>query len=198
MYPRHRLDGLADAIYGVAMTLLVLEIRLPEGFRPHTDQDLVNALQALGPKFWPYVLSFMVLGGRWRAIVKDRPAHAEVSRAYVTWWLFHLLLITLIPFSSMLMGDYASLAPAVWVYAANLAGLSIAGWRLAVLAPEEEREKVGENRGNVIVLLASAALAVALSFRHTPYASLAFILNAFGQPLSRWLDGRKKTAATAA
>lgn len=194
MYPRHRLDGLADAIYGVAMTLLVLEIRLPEGFEPRTDQDLINALSTLAPKFWPYVLSFAVLGARWRAIVKDRPAHAEVSRPYVSWWLVHLLLITLIPFSSMIMGNYASLAPAVWVYAGNLAGLSIAGWRLAVLAPAEEREKVGENRGGVIMLLVSAALAVALSFQHTPYASLAFVLNAFGQPLSRVLDRKKAPA----
>ena len=31
MYPRHRLDGLGDAIYGVSMTLLVLDIRIPDG-----------------------------------------------------------------------------------------------------------------------------------------------------------------------
>jgi uncharacterized membrane protein len=196
MYPRHRLDGLADAIYGVAMTLLVLEIRLPEGFAPRTDQDLINALSALAPKFWPYALSFAVLGLRWRAMFKDRGGddHGEVGRAYANWWLIHLFLVTLVPFSSMVMGDYASRAPAVWIYSANLAGLSIAGWRLAALAPGEGREKLAEIRGGVIMLLISAALAVAVSFWNTPYASLAFLLNAFGRPLSRILDRRKASA----
>ncbi|WP_293905945.1 TMEM175 family protein [Phenylobacterium sp.] len=163
MYSRRRLDGLADSIYGVAMTLLVLEIRLPEGFEPHSSQDLLDALGALAPKFWPYVLSFAVLGGRWRSVVKDRTGHEPVGQQYVNWWLIHLLMVTFIPFSSMVMGRYASLPPAVWVYAANLAGLSVAGWGLAVSAPEAERAKVGENRGGVVMLLISAALAVAIS-----------------------------------
>lgn len=195
MYPRRRLDGLADAIYGVAMTLLVLEIRLPEGFEPRTNQDLLDALTALAPKFWPYALSFAVLGLRWRAMFKDRGDHTEVGRAFTNWWLIHLFLVTLVPFSSMVMGDYARLAPAVWVYSANLSGLSIAGWRLAALSPGEGREKLAEIRGGVIMLLISAVLAVAISLWNAPYASLAFILNAFGRPLSRLLDHRKNAGA---
>jgi uncharacterized membrane protein len=161
MYSRHRLDGLGDAIYGVAMTLLVLEIRLPEGFQPHSNAELLAALQALAPKFWPYLLSFAVLGGRWRAIVKDREAHHHVERPYVTWWLFHLFSVTLIPFSSMLIGRYATFAAAVWVYSANIAALSLTGWGLTVSAPAAERQKVGENRVGVILMLTSAVLAVA-------------------------------------
>jgi uncharacterized membrane protein len=39
MYPRARFDSLSDAIFGVAMTLLVLDLRLPEeacGLLAHT------------------------------------------------------------------------------------------------------------------------------------------------------------------
>jgi len=67
-----RLDALSDGVFGVAMTLLVLELRLPEDFNPADDQEFLKALLALWPKFLPYVLSFLVLGLRWRALVRAR------------------------------------------------------------------------------------------------------------------------------
>lgn len=47
------------------MTLLVLDVRLPEELDPKNASDLIQAFQSLMPKFWPYVLSFAVLGLRW-------------------------------------------------------------------------------------------------------------------------------------
>jgi uncharacterized membrane protein len=40
MYPRARLDALNDAIFGVAMTLLVLDVRLPDDFHAHDATSL--------------------------------------------------------------------------------------------------------------------------------------------------------------
>ena len=39
MYPRTRLDTLTDGVFGVAMTLLVIDVRLPENFHPMTSGD---------------------------------------------------------------------------------------------------------------------------------------------------------------
>ena len=36
MYPKARLDALTDGLFGVAMTILVLDVRLPDNFHPHT------------------------------------------------------------------------------------------------------------------------------------------------------------------
>jgi uncharacterized membrane protein len=36
MYPKARLDALTDGLLGVAMTILVLDVRLPDNFHPHT------------------------------------------------------------------------------------------------------------------------------------------------------------------
>ena len=55
----------SDSIFGVAMTLLVLDVRLPESFQPRDASELVHALFELWPKFLPYLLSFLVLGLRW-------------------------------------------------------------------------------------------------------------------------------------
>jgi uncharacterized membrane protein len=71
MYPKSRIDALTDGLFGVAMTLLVLDLRLPAEFHPDRAA-LVQALEDLWPKFFPYALSFYVLGSTWLANIKIR------------------------------------------------------------------------------------------------------------------------------
>ena len=191
MYPRHRLDALADGIYGVAMTLLVLDIRFPDGATFKTDAALIAQLIALAPKFGPYALSFWVLSGRWRALVHGRTSHAPVGRNYVTWSLLHLFLVTMMPFSTLLIGSSGSRAPAIWLYTANLVGLSVTAWLAARNAPPSERAEMGDNTIAMVVLLAASAVVVALSFRDTAWAALGFLLTSLTPLVERAL-GRAK------
>jgi TMEM175 potassium channel family protein len=190
MYPRHRLDALADGIYGVAMTLLVLEIRIPDGVDYTSDRQLIALLVSLAPKFWPYALSFAVLGGRWRAMVLGRTSHAPVGRRYVTWALTHLFLVTLMPFSTLVIGRFASLAPGLWLYTANLVGLSVSAWLMSRSAPAPERGEVDDNTIGLALLLVSAALVLALSFLHTAWATLGFLLTGLTPLAERLVRGR--------
>jgi uncharacterized membrane protein len=176
MYPRHRLDALADGIYGVAMTLLVLEIRIPDGVDFKSDSELIALLASLIPKFWPYALSFVVLAGRWRAMVAGRTSHAPVGGRYVNWSLTHLFLVTMMPFSTLVIGRFASLAPGIWVYTANLVGLYLTAWFAGRSAPAPEREEIGDNTIGLVVLLVAAAVVLALGFLHTAWATLGFLL----------------------
>lgn len=196
MYPRHRLDALADGIYGVAMTLLVLEIRIPDGVDYRSDRELIALFASLGPKFWPYALSFAVLAGRWRAMVFGRTHHEPVGRRYVTWSLVHLFLVTLMPFSTLVIGRYASLAPGLWLYTGNLVGLSVTAWMMNRSAPAPERQEVGDNTVGLTLLLISAALVVALSFQHSAYAALGFLLTALTPLAERLLRRAKPRPAT--
>jgi uncharacterized membrane protein len=191
MFPRHRFDALTDGLFGVAMTLLVLEVRLPDGADPHTTRELLDLLAGLSPKFWPYVLSFAVLGARWRDLVKGRSSHGEVSRQYINWGLAYLLLVTLVPFTTMVLGRFASIPPAVWLYSANLAGMAICAWRLSAALPPAGRDRQGDTWVSLVVLLLSAALAVAFSFMHTAWACLAFVLNAVAPVAEGFFRSRK-------
>jgi uncharacterized membrane protein len=193
MFPRHRFDALTDGLFGVAMTLLVLEVRLPDEADPHTTRELLDLLAGLSPKFWPYVLSFAVLGARWRDLVKGRASHGEVTRRYINWGLAYLLLVTLVPFTTMVLGRFASIPPAVWLYSANLAGMAICAWRLWAALPPAERDRQGDVRIGVVVFMLSALLAVALSSLHTAWACLAFVLNGITPPLERFFDSRRAT-----
>ena len=67
MFAKSRLDALHDGIFSVAMTLLVLDVRLPEDFHPRDAAELTSAIGNLWPKFLPYLLSFTIICGpsRW-------------------------------------------------------------------------------------------------------------------------------------
>jgi hypothetical protein len=51
MFQKSRLDALSDGIFGVAMTLLILDVRLPDDFHPKDGAELVQGLLGLWPKF---------------------------------------------------------------------------------------------------------------------------------------------------
>jgi uncharacterized membrane protein len=179
MYPRERLDALSDAIFGVAMTLLVLDLRLPDDFHPADGKALLDALYDLVPKFIPYVLSFVVLGLRWRAGVRLRTPAEAFGGAYFRWWLLYLLFITCVPFSTVVMGRFPSLAPAIWVYAGNTALIAVAGFGMAAQTPRAARDEFLRDRLlSLAVLFGTSLLAVAWSFVNPRQALLALALNA--------------------
>jgi uncharacterized membrane protein len=66
-YSKHRVEALADAIFAVAMTLLVIELQLPEHSDVLAQRDLVHGLASLIPKFVAWIISFVVLAIFWFA-----------------------------------------------------------------------------------------------------------------------------------
>ena len=50
MYPKARIEALTDGLFGVAMTILVLDVRLPDDFHPADQAELARALLALWPR----------------------------------------------------------------------------------------------------------------------------------------------------
>src|SRR5215470_13407754 len=117
--PKFRLDALTDGVFAVAMTLLVIDLRLPESFDPKDAAELIQRLTELGHQVIIYAMSFYVLALRWTGMVRIAPRGEEVSEEYTKWAMVHLLLVTFVPFTTSVVGRYPTLAPAVWLYAAN-------------------------------------------------------------------------------
>jgi uncharacterized membrane protein len=197
MYPRARFDALTDGIFGVAMTLLVLDLRLPEDFHPHNGEELLRAIYELMPKFIPYVLSFVVLGLRWLSGVQVRTKAEAFGRGYFKWWLVYLLLITCVPFTTIVVGRFASLAPAIWLYAGNTALLGVASLGLLAHTPHLEHDAFLRDRQiSLAVLIGSSLLAIAWSFVNPRQALLALALNVVSPALSRWIGPAGGAAKT--
>jgi hypothetical protein len=108
MYPKARIDALTDGIFAVAMTLLALDVRLPDDLHPADARALLEALKGLWPKFFPYVLSFYVLGTSWLSLIRLRSRREFVDRRYASWWLTYLLFATCLPFSTTVVGRFAT------------------------------------------------------------------------------------------
>lgn len=176
--PRVRIDALTDGIFAVAMTLLVLDIRFPESFQPVGSAALLHGLAELWPKLLAYVISFMILGLRWLGLAQV-PTHTEyLGSSYIRWWLLYLMMITLLPFSTALLGNHASLAPAIWLYCANTALIAVASWRMLVLTPGvEDPAHLRQRQVSLLVLLASAVVGAAVACVSPHLALLAFFIN---------------------
>src|SRR4249919_1237560 len=63
--PKHRIEALTDGIYAVAMTLLVIDLRLPDRGTIATQGELIAHVVHLRPQFIAWVISFLVLSLFW-------------------------------------------------------------------------------------------------------------------------------------
>jgi uncharacterized membrane protein len=195
MYPRSRVDALTDGHFGVAMTILVLDVRLPDSFDPG-QSGLTHALEGLWPKFFPYALSFYVLGSTWLANIRLRSKGEFLSRQYVRWWLLYLLIATCFPFSTSVVGRFTHLAPAVWLYSINMAALAAVGYRLVVLLPDvADDEYTLDRKVSLSLVIVTSALCVGVSLVSPTKALGVFVLNFVEPQLARWIATRTSLGA---
>jgi TMEM175 potassium channel family protein len=193
MYPKPRIDALTDGVFAVAMTILVLDLRLPDGFHPDDQIALGQALRDLFPKFFPYVVSFYVLGSNWLANVKLRSRGEFVNKHYAFVWLLYLLLATCLPFSTSVVGKFAQYSLAVWLYSLNMAALAAASYVLFVLLPDRaDDEHSLDRKVSIGLLIATAVLCAGLSLISGQKALWVYVVNAGASPLTRWIGARRK------
>jgi uncharacterized membrane protein len=187
MFSKARLDTLSDGIFAVAMTLLILDVRLPDEFHPKDGADLVAGLIDLWPKFLPYALSFGVLGLRWLSNIEIRSRAEYVSREYANWWLLYLFLITCVPFTTIVVGRFAHFPPAIWLYAGNTLLIAAVGLRLVQITPHlEQGDHLRHRQLLGLLLIVSSLSAIALSFFNSRAALWMLALNFAGPLLRRW------------
>ncbi|RTL71373.1 MAG: DUF1211 domain-containing protein [Hyphomicrobiales bacterium] len=194
MYPKDRINALTDGVFAVAMTLLILDVRLPEEFQPHDQGELISALGGLTQKVALYALSFYVLGSSWLASTKIRATDQPLGKTFGFWWLLYLFLATCIPFSTTLVGRFAHLAPSVWAYSANLGLMAAVGYRATMLqVGAHEDAHVHERKVSLLLLFCSSVLAILVSFAWPKASQWAYALNIAASPIASWhLASRKK------
>jgi len=176
---KSRLDALVDGVFAVAMTLLVIDIKLPEGFHPASEAELLDALSGMKTQFLVYVISFLVLGLRWASLAQATKPHEAVEDRYLRWSLIHLFLITCIPFSTMVVGRYGDLAPATWIYAGNtLLAAFVAMQLVALAAPHIGEVAARSRRIDLIVLIGTSLLVIGVSLIEPRHAMWFYLLNA--------------------
>jgi uncharacterized membrane protein len=185
--PKARVEALTDGIFAFAMTLLVINLDLPEAFRPGSDADLIAAIADLDGALIAYAISFFVLGFRWMAQARDKEDPDPARGIYLWAVLLHLFTITTMPFSTMVIGRFDDFPVAVWVYSANMSLSALASLAVSVTAERLTGRRSAETgRFALLVLIATAVLSIVISFYSTRMAMFAYLGNALTPFLQRW------------
>ena len=119
-----RLEALTDGIFAVAMTLLVIELKVPD----RAGLDVARLAQALAdqlPTFIAWVISFYVLAIFWFSHHRLFH-HLRIVDANLVWLnIFYLSFVSLMPFCSALVGQFGDVLFAQFFYSAIMILLSI-------------------------------------------------------------------------
>lgn len=105
----HRIAGLADGVFAVAMTLLVLELHVPELGHGATESELASAMSDLVPKILCYASGFVILGTLWIGHHFQFHYIRRSSRALLWINLVFLMVIAFLPFVVALVGTYRAM-----------------------------------------------------------------------------------------
>jgi uncharacterized membrane protein len=115
-----RLAALSDGIFGVGMTLLVLDLRLPAVELIRSEHDLLGALAAILPQLAMYMMSFLTLGIFWVG-QQTLLNHLDRSDRHMAWInLVFLFAVTLMPFSTKMLAEFSAYRTALLGYWANI------------------------------------------------------------------------------
>jgi uncharacterized membrane protein len=106
----------SDGVFAVAMTLLVLDLRVPAMEAMHSERELWRALVALSPRLVMYMTSFMMLGIFWIR-QQTQLNHLARSDRSLSWiHIVFLFTVSITPFSTTLLAEFPKYCTALLVY----------------------------------------------------------------------------------
>ncbi|MFI1418703.1 TMEM175 family protein [Streptomyces sp. NPDC020731] len=189
-----RLIALADGVFAIAITLLVLDVSVPRGL---DSGEFHRALGDVLPNLGAYAISLAVLAGFWRDHRAIFRTVRQVDGQVISLTVLGLGLAALLPFPTALVSEYGDQRVSVVVYAAAVASLGAVHLALAALvarrpwlrggaAPvRDERLSAIDLGATVVVFLVTIPLALVMG----PGAMWWWLV-----PVKVWL-GRRADAA---
>ncbi|TMD60506.1 MAG: DUF1211 domain-containing protein [Chloroflexi bacterium] len=122
-----RLVFFSDAVFAIAITLLVIDLRLPDLGDHVSNQQLSAALGALVPRIFAYALSFWVIGLYWLAHWRRYQYIERVDETLIALNLLLLGLVAFMPFPTALIGEFGDRPGIVVLYAGILSAAGAVG-----------------------------------------------------------------------
>ncbi|MDT8758850.1 TMEM175 family protein [Sphingomonas psychrotolerans] len=172
--PGHALERLiffSDAVFAIAITLLIIEIHVPEVHAPAGDREFLIALAQLIPNFISFFVSFFVIGSFWAGHHRVFDCARHWSPRIVLPNLVLLCTIAAMPFFTALSSEYYGHRVPVALYSGWMALAALAAiWLQRIVTsppvvgenvPPEQRALL-RLRGYATLLGATTSLIVAL------------------------------------
>jgi uncharacterized membrane protein len=197
-----RIEALSDNIFSIAMTLLILELKVPETPVSTADAELPRRLFELWPKLQSYFISFASLGFFW---LNHHFQFHFIRRTNVGILLLNflfLLHIAFLPFSTALLGDYPHSRVGVIAYGGNLTVLSLLmflHWRYITGNPglvdaDLDALRIRSVSRRSLAVVCFFALAIGVAFVSVEVSTLIYVIGVLSLLLTVGVhqkDGRR-------
>jgi uncharacterized membrane protein len=188
--PDHSLERLvffSDAVFAIAITLLIIEVHVPHLPNDASNADWGRALIQLLPNFAAFALSFLVIGVMWAAHHTTMSYLSRYSPRLLWPNLLLLMTVAFLPFSTALLAMGGSAQLPNTFYAGSLLVAALCKTRLTLLAlkpdllrPDADPQRIAIERRRAWIMPVATLLALALTFTvATHWAMAAMVLIAF-------------------
>jgi len=178
-----RIVFFSDAVFAIAITLLIIEIKVPHLDHAASDREFAIALVRLIPSFVGYFFSFLVIGAYW-------VGHHKIYGKIVDWnyglvWrnVFFLMAIAFMPFTTAFFSEYVTQLVPIVLYASafTLAGaLEIVLFRYAIrnglTDPNADPAELSHLTWRMSVLPLAGVVAILIGLIKPIFAGFAFML----------------------
>lgn len=184
-----RIQALTDGVFAIAMTLLVLNLKVPTIPGGATSKMLPELVLELWPAFFNYALSFILLAIFW--IVHHRQFRFIKAIDQKLLWIniLGLMFIVLIPFSTSLIAEHGDVQIAALVFECNLLVIGLIfymNWWYAtskryLVDSDLSTQTILSNKKRNLIVPAVSLIAIGLSFltpewSEVPYFAIPFIM----------------------
>lgn len=172
-----RVEALTDGIFAIVMTLLVLELKVPD--LPHTagQGEILAKMKELRPFFFSFAITFVLSGSFWFFHHVLFHFVRQVTRPLVWLNIVFLMFVSLLPFSTNFMGHFMRQSIAVMFYFGNqfiLALLLKAQWiyaeRQGLMNPEANSVWKRHFAARTTALILGYGTGLAIAFRDPEFS----------------------------
>jgi uncharacterized membrane protein len=144
-----RLSAVFDGVIAIVITLLVLELKLPDTEGNGNQLQLTEGLKEQLPEFIAWLISFVMTARIWHEQHSVGASVSKCDRHSIILTFMLMASCSLIPFSSHLVGDYPQVPLAVLVFSITMA---LSGLMVAVLAAYSMRSTHLHREGGQVSL----------------------------------------------
>ena len=123
---KQRLEAFTDGVYAIVITLLILDIRIPD-VQPGS---LGPALLLMLPQVFTYVLSFFVVALYWFSHHRVAQHVRQIDGTFVWLNMIWLLFVTVMPFPTALLGRYPLQGIPIAIYGVDLVLANVTGFMI--------------------------------------------------------------------
>jgi len=179
-----RIEALTDGVYAIAMTLLALNLTIPEIIEEMNDTRVREMLSSLMIKLDDYFLSFMFLAIFWIIHNEQMRFVRKADRFFLWLQILCLVFVVLIPTSTSLVAYYGGLQISDVVFEMNILIISLlylASWQYILRNPrlsEEapDRRAMDREKAKTLLIVIFSVIAMIVSFISPGWSTTLYFL----------------------